>query len=398
MPKSSARLGKAVITGAAALAAAAFTAVLVVSLWHSPDLAGLVGGLVLGFVTGLVVLGVAAGATLFWLLGSVSSPDPAAADALITPIKPVLDELEATRRDTVREINRRARWRVPLCAVGAFALAGLDGTADLSDLVFTAAGGGFAGYAWASLALGNRYRSMYKQRVLPLLAARFGDITYRPAAMPDMRQLSEERLFRSFDRATAEDELAGTYRGLAVSIVELTLHVGSGDERRTSFDGLLVVIGLPWRLKGTTAVVLQSGLFDRVHDWLARNGRERVRLEDPRFENFYQVWGNDQIGARALLTPAFMERFLALGDRPGLGRPQALARDDRLLLTVPKAGGGDYFEPPSYLRPAASREAILRLDRDITGVLAMADAVIDLDQRSAAFGGHCAPAGTRGDA
>ena len=42
--------------------------------------------------------------------------------------------------------------------------------------------------------------------------------------------------------------------------------------------------------------------------------------------------------------------------------------------------GRDMFEPPSYLRPAAARDAIAQMTRDIEEVLRGVDAVIDLDQ------------------
>lgn len=381
--------GKVVLIGGAVLALAAFVAVFVASVWQSPNIGGVLGGLLLGFMAGLIVLGTIAAALMLWLRDALARDgrdgDEAAGDAIAAPLKPVLEELEATRRDIVRQVHRRALWRVPLCAGGAVVLWGLGEAGDLFDLVSTTAGGGAVGYGWASIRLGERYRSLYKQRVLPRLAARFGPITWRPARQPDMRLLREEHLFRSYDRMTAEDELVGTYRGLDVSIVELTLRVGSGENERRSFDGLLVEIKLPRSLSGTTAVVSDAGWLDRLRDWLARNGRERVRLEDPRFESLYQVWGSDQIAARALLTPAFMERFLALAERPGFGRPQALARDNLLLLAIPKSGGSDYFEPPSFLRPAVSHAVLLRLDRDIACVLAMADAVIGLDHSATAF-------------
>lgn len=376
------RFGKAIIVAAALLAAAVFVLVFVASAWRSPDIGGLLSGLFLGALASLIVLGAIVGTLVTRLQGSLSTTfEEAATESLARPLEPVLDELEATRRDVIRQINRRALWRVPLCVCGALLLSSFDENRDLFDVVLAAGGGGAAGYFWASSRSGARYRSLYKQRVLPLLTERFGSITYRPARLPDMRPLSEERLFRSYDRVTAEDELIGTYRGLAVSIVELTLKAGSGDQERISFGGLLVQIELPRRLVGTTAVISDSGWYDRLRDWLVRQGRERVRLEDPRFDSLYQVWASDQITARALLTPAFMERFLALAQRPGFGRPQALAQDNRLLLTIPNSNGADYFEPPSYLKPATSREALMRLDRDIASVLATADAVIDLDDQ-----------------
>ena len=88
--------------------------------------------------------------------------------------------------------------------------------------------------------------------------------------------------------------------------------------------------------------------------------------------------------ARALLTPAFMARFLDLGDRPGFMGPLALAQDNVLTIALPKLGRSNLFAPPSYREPAKSEEAVLKLYGDIAAVLRAADAVIDLDQASRA--------------
>jgi hypothetical protein len=206
-----------------------------------------------------------------------------------------------------------------------------------------------------------------------------------------MSRLRDEKIFRDFDRIIAEDELVGIYRGLAVSIVELKLELGSGKSRRTVFNGLLAEVELPRQLQGDTAVLTDGGAFGNLRDWAARGGRERVRLEDPRFEAAYQVWATDQISARALLTPTFMERFLRIAELPGFGAPLALARDERLLLVLPSSGK-NLFEPPSYRWPTAGRTALAELDRDIAAVLAVADAVIDLDYSARGIAAH--PLGT----
>jgi hypothetical protein len=80
-----------------------------------------------------------------------------------------------------------------------------------------------------------------------------------------------------------------------------------------------------------------------------------------------------------LLTPAFMERFLQLAESGRFGAPIGLVEAARMLLAMPKGAVGDLFEPPSYLKPAAGRDALRALSADIQHVLAVADAVIDLD-------------------
>lgn len=56
---------------------------------------------------------------------------------------------------------------------------------------------------------------------------------------------------------------------------------------------------LPRTLSGTTAVIADGGLFGNLRDSLSKERRERVRLEGPRFESVYQVWGSDQVAAIA---------------------------------------------------------------------------------------------------
>ncbi len=62
------------------------------------------------------------------------------------------------------------------------------------------------------------------------------------------------------------------------------------------------------------------------------------------------------------------------------GAPAALVQDNQLLMALGSSSGRDLFEPPSYLQPAAARDAVARLHDDIEAVLRAADAVIDLDQ------------------
>jgi Protein of unknown function (DUF3137) len=166
----------------------------------------------------------------------------------------------------------------------------------------------------------------------------------------------------------------------------LALPSGSGEKRRVSFEGLLVEVTLPRHLLATTAVIASRGAFAQFRDWLSISGRRRVELEDPRFAASYDVWGTDQIAARALLTLAFMERLLALrGPASNIdGRPLVVARDNRLTLVIPRSGR-DHFLVPGFREAAASRASLIALHDEIDGVLAIADAVIDLDQAARAM-------------
>jgi hypothetical protein len=256
-----------------------------------------------------------------------------------------------------------------------------DDAGDLGDLVAFIVVGGIGGYLWASFSLSNSYARLYKGNVLPRLAATFGDLSYRHAVAPNLAELREESVFRRFNHVHADDELFGAHRGLPLNIVELKLDSGSGKNKRTVFDGLLVTIDLPRDTHAITAIISDAGDFGNFAERMSKSGRQRVRLEDPVFEKVYEVYGTDQVAARALLHPAFMEKLLALGELADFGRPFVLCSGRMLQIAMPKRMGRQLFEPPSFRKPAASRETLVQLRKDIEAVLAAADAVIDLDHR-----------------
>jgi hypothetical protein len=369
-----------------------FFVLLIARIHQTPGIEGILAGLGLGLFTAL--LGGACGA---WAALSLTSPpkiasfDEKTADALVGALRPVLAELEAARLEVVRQVTARAMTRVPLGAAvgfGIWCLEQLSGRPDrdgVAGVVWNAVClvgvGAVAGYCSAARERGAAYARMYLNRVLPLLAARFGDLSFRSPAQFDLGALTAERLFDDFDSANSDIEIFGTYRGLVTSIVTLVLTSGSGEERRTSFEGLTVEVTLPRKLSATTAVIARTGGFGQFRDRLRTGDRQRVELEDPRFAASYDAWSTDQIAARALLTPAFMERLLALrGPDSNIdGRPLVLARDNRLTLVVPRAGR-DHFAVPGFRQVAASRTALIALHDHIAAVLSIADAVIDLDQ------------------
>jgi hypothetical protein len=378
------RMAGSVLVLAALLAVIAGVGVAIASIVRKPDLEGILGGVFGGLLLALVIMGVGA-----WIGLSVAAGpkvvDTEGGDEIAASLKDVLDELEAARQQTVEDVNHRALLRVPLCAIGGvvFAIAGQfsDDPPDLMDMTMMIIAAAIGGYLWASLPLSSKYHRLYKDKVLPRLAATFGSLSYRQAITPALNELKTEGIFREFDDADSDDEIHGTHRNLPINIVELKLTAGSGKNRRTTFDGMLVTLDLPRDTGAVTAVISDAGAFGNFMDRQRNRKRERVALEDPVFEKVYEIYGTDQIAARALLHPAFMEKLLALGELQHFERPTVLCSGRLLQIALPKRAGQNLFEPPSFRKPAASRETLVQLRKDIAGVLAAADAVIDLDHR-----------------
>jgi hypothetical protein len=362
-----------------------FLLILSLSIVQGPGWEGLFKGL---FAGGFFALLYAAG--FGWLLLWARAPRAskpvqggAEADALNQLLAPTLRELNAVRAHIIRQVKARSTTRVPLALAAALVVwivaQWSDEPPDAVDLVIWLFVGALAGEAWAFGRLQREYERLYKSRVLPALAARVGQLTYKPASAGDVEQLRAARILPECDSVHADDEIAGTHRGLGIRIIEARLRRRSGDDTRTVFDGLLIEIMLPRHLTGTTAVLTDEGVFGNLKTRWRTASMEPVRLEHQEFERRFEVYSDDQIEARALLTPAFMERFTALASSSGFSLPGALAEGNRLVVALPKRmGTGDLFEPPPYWKPAGG-QVLVTLERDIRAVLGMADTVVALD-------------------
>jgi hypothetical protein len=310
--------------------------------------------------------------------GGPSLPDATLAEVSAT-VRPILLELETLRRDTIRKIDFRAVLLIPVgAAVGfVFGMIVNEGVPLLSALGYAAVGGG-CGWALAFTSLNNAYRRAYKTRIIPHLSRCFGDLDYRHAVEPDLKRLAKLRLIPGFGKKRVEDEIFGAYKGIRLNIVEANLETG-GKNSAVVFNGLLAELSFPGRFPGVTIVAKDAGVVgNALRDFVGAEGLERVRLEDPRFEDRYQVYSNDQVGARTLLTPAVMERLMELDRHTEGDPPRLLAENGTLRMALSKHKKENLFEPPSIADPAYGGDMLLQLSSDIGSVLKLIDAVLEL--------------------
>ena len=214
-------------------------------------------------------------------------------------------------------------------------------------------------WVWAARPLA-RYRRGIKSEIYPLIFKFFGDdFTYRERGPLKIKTLKESGIIPSYDNARTEDYVKGSHRTVALELTEavLTKRKGSGKNRRTVtvFRGLMILFAAHKPFSGKTIVDRDGG---QIGNWLAGKfgGLETVRLEDPVFEKRFEVRSSDQVEARYLLTPSFMERLLALSALFDDANIRCSFYDDRLLLLIPSKQ--DRFDGISAFRPVTFQQEI----------------------------------------
>ncbi|MEP0709400.1 MAG: DUF3137 domain-containing protein [Parvibaculum sp.] len=208
----------------------------------------------------------------------------------------------------------------------------------------------------------------------------FGHFGYEYAPEPPdgfLRPFEACHLLPGHDRQSLEDHVRGEVDGVPFELAEAFLERKVRRDKRDEYDlvfrGLVARYRFPKRFSGRTYVLGDRGILNAFSH--AGGGSERVRLEDPRFEERFEVFSDDQVEARYLLTPAFMERLVRLADMSD-GPMQAAFAGDELLLVIDGRRG--YFAQPSPWRDLRRNDHIHDFVEDIAFIREIAE-VLKLD-------------------
>lgn len=206
------------------------------------------------------------------------------------------------------------------------------------------------------------YRRAGKNMFVEGMAATAG-LTYEKNGAFGIGEIKKHKIIPVHNVAEVEDGFSGTVHGVPVAFQEARLSdiqqvQGYESNRRdfTAFWGMIIRIRLHKRMEGHTIVVPRAGLQALFRGRL--DGFEPVRVA-AKFEKSYSVMATDQVEARVILDPAFMERFLAAGDIMKARWMEVSFLDNEIVFAVqrfrPLFEVGHIWQPvtPTYLRKLA---------------------------------------------
>lgn len=306
---------------------------------------------------------------------------------------PWLEGLEAERQSAVRQ---RLYWVIAGVVVAAvLAVVFLWFTPIPQVALF---GGGLALFGGAAIGhqpvsrLQKRVKQKLNSAIAEALSLRYAEMPAEPARFQTFRDYG---LLPGYSRRKFEDHFSGERQGCDFELYEAHLEQKRRSNKRTYyvtvFRGALIRITFPRQVAGVTVITRDNGWFNGLSalgmSWGGK-GLERIGLVDPKFEKIFEVYGDDQVMARYMLTPSFMERLLALetalhGKKVRAMFDEASGQGELLIA----AETGNRFEPGSMSKPLADKARVHTMVRELEEILA----VIDLLVEPAQFGEHPAP-------
>ena len=192
------------------------------------------------------------------------------------------------------------------------------------------------------------YEENIKKEIFPNVLNFFGDFKYHIETKKSVKEYYATELIPKHDTEIAEDHITGTYKDIKVDLFETKLSKDSDENSSTTlntiFDGIIVELSMNKSFSGKTVVKKDIGT---VGNWFIKKSTslKKVKLEDPNFEKMFEVYSDDQVEARYLLTVTFIERLKELVENFGGESIQCCFYNNKLLMMIPIEK--DMFEPGS---------------------------------------------------
>lgn len=186
--------------------------------------------------------------------------------------------------------------------------------------------------------LNGLYRRQTKNAFLTHIAAALG-LSYNKNGMFPTDDFNRHRILPPADRIHVEDGFSGAINGVQVVFQEATLteitpaqNRDEQDRETTVFWGLLLKIRIGKVLTGHTVVLPRNAL--QVFFRTAFSKFEKVNLVSPVFDDHFTAMSTDQVEARYVLDPAFIERFIDAGALLGSKWIEASFMDQEIAFAI----------------------------------------------------------------
>ena len=183
----------------------------------------------------------------------------------------------------------------------------------------------------------RNFRSNFKSRIVASIAKSFG-LSYDESG-----GLGTDEFFEIYDcyinEQSSEDMMSGEVQGVRVSFSDFyaaeKVCTKNGTRTDVKFHGVLFVADFHKRLNCEVRVCHKNSRN------LRRYG-QRANMDDVKFEEFFDVYTTDQVGARYALTPLLMQRLTEVYLRLG-SQINAVLREDKIYVAIET--WRDNFEP-----------------------------------------------------
>ncbi|HEX3166036.1 MAG TPA: DUF3137 domain-containing protein [Chitinophagaceae bacterium] len=200
----------------------------------------------------------------------------------------------------------------------------------------------------------KNYVSWFKENIVHSIIKYIDpELQYNPAGCVHKNDYKNSGLYLEHtDRYRGDDYVEGRRDKTTFCFSEIhtqkKVTSGKSTHWETIFKGLFFIGDFNKNFQGRTFIYSENnpqlGFFSKLFNSFAWN-LEKVKLESIEFESKFIVYSSDQVEARYILTPSFMERLVKLQDLMG-DRTSYSFVDTNVYVAIPISD--ELFEPSVF--------------------------------------------------
>lgn len=269
-------------------------------------------------------------------------------------------------------------------------------------------------FIWTPIDNFQKFKSGLKTRCHKALKNTFNDLKWDKSEINDYL-IRQSQLFGEYNRISYDDKFIGNYKNTPYSVAEANmLYIVEGKHKMVFpvFKGVIISFKANKNIKAHTLVTTKGdnsiknynpaywymgmimfflilyGYFTNCMLWMSvvcfcvfivisadmlikKRKFQGVKLEDLKFDERFSVFSKDQIEARYLITPSFMNRLNHLRTSFGTKKIKCAFFDDKILFAI--STNKDLFELGDFHRSLINKKKIKDFYDEITAIYNMID-------------------------
>lgn len=243
-----------------------------------------------------------------------------------------------------------------------------DSGSSLKSAVFMF---GLGWFTWFSIK--KSFENSIKEQIMPKLCKCYGKMKWSEGSYQKGRVFEKSCVIPQYTSDEYDDIFTGIHKDVAFEIVESEYIRGSGKNQRTVFKGVIVKLAMNKNFISHTVIKPDS----LRHVSPAKDLRHTV-LEDVEFEKKFDVFTNDEVDARYLITPSFMERLNNMKTAFKANSVSCAFYGDLLLVAL--STNKDLFSICSLVKPVDDEQQYFQMYEEIVSIIKLIDH-FKLDQK-----------------
>lgn len=212
----------------------------------------------------------------------------------------------------------------------------------------------------------KQFENTIKEKIMPIVCGCYGNMCWSNGSYNGEKMFSASCVVPDFTSSYYDDIFAGSHKGVEFEIVEALYKKEFGKKGSVVFNGVIIKLAMNKNFTSHTVVKPDSLL----HVSPSKNLKHTV-LEDVVFEKKFDVFTNDEIEARYLITPSFMKRLNNIKTAFEAIDVSCAFYDKYLLVGL--RCNQDLFSVGSLLEPVDDSKQYFQMYEEIVSIIKLID-------------------------